>query len=130
LNGPPHGDSIRNPPNLAMLDRLGRGGDHGGYIPTTATAVAPTRVLLVDGHQVRMLGLREQLASTALAIVGQSDFGPFAVRSARETTPDLILVAADQQAASAVATIQALAYPGAPWTVVAIAESHDAELLR
>ncbi len=122
---------MRNPTNLAMLDSLARVREHPGHLPTAATtAAAPTRVLLVDGHQVRLLDLREQLAATALEVVGQSDFGAFAARRARETSPDLVLVAADQQASSAVATIQALAFPGAPWTVVAIAEQHEPELLR
>jgi hypothetical protein len=31
-----------------------------------------TVVLWVDGHQVRLLGLREQLTATALQVVGQS----------------------------------------------------------
>jgi pilus assembly protein CpaE len=122
---------MRNPPYLAMLDRLARGGERPGHLPAAATtAVEPTRVLLVDGHQVRMLGLREQLTATALQVVGQCGFGAFAARRARETSPDLVLVAADQQASSAVMTIQALAFPGAPWTVVAIAEQHEPELLR
>src|SRR5207253_11407641 len=113
-----------------MLDGLARSGE-SGHIPAAATnAVAPTRVLLVDGHQVRLLGLREQLAATALEVVGQSGFGPFATHRARETSPDLVLVAAEQHASSAVATIQALAFPGAPWTVVGIADQHEPELLR
>jgi AmiR/NasT family two-component response regulator len=72
----------------------------------------------VDSHPVRLLALREQLASTDMAIVGQSDFGPVAGLRARQVSPDLILVATDEPAASAVLTIQALAHPGAPWTVV------------
>jgi pilus assembly protein CpaE len=122
---------MRNPPNHGMLEWLDRGGEQYGRLPAAAAgAAALTKVLLVDGQQLRLLGLREQLASTSLEVVGQSNFGPMAVRRARETTPDLILVAADEQASSAVATIQSLAYPGAAWTVVGIAEQHEPELLR
>jgi pilus assembly protein CpaE len=87
-------------------------------------------VLLVDGHKVRLLGLREQLASSSIEVVGQCDFGSQAMRRARETSPDVILVAADREAASAVASIEALAYPGASWTVVAITEQHEPTLMR
>jgi AmiR/NasT family two-component response regulator len=94
------------------------GREQPGHLSAAVTpAAAPTRVLLVDAHQVRLLDLREQLAATALEVVGQSDFGAFAARRARETSPDLVLVAADQQASSAVATIQALPFPGAPQNV-------------
>jgi pilus assembly protein CpaE len=114
-----------------MVGWLERRTERSGPLPAAAAdVVAVTKVLLVDGHQVRLLGLREQLASTSLEVVGQSDFGPFAVRRARETAPDVILVAADEQASSAIATIQALAYPGAPWTVVGVAQRHEPELLR
>jgi len=114
-----------------MVDRRERGGERVGQVPAALAGTGTvSKVLLVDGHQVRLLGLREQLASTSLEVVGQSDFGPLAVRRARETSPDLIVVAADEQASSAVLTIQALAYPGAPWTVVGIAAQHEPELLR
>jgi pilus assembly protein CpaE len=98
--------------------------------PAESAPATPPRTLLVDGDQVRLLSLRRHLDSAHVPVIGHSDFGPPALLRAQETAPDVILVAVDGNATSTLLTVRALAYPGAAWTVVGLAEQLEPELLR
>ncbi len=52
----------------------------------------PTRVLLVDDHDLFRTGLANLLAEQGIAVVGQAANGLDAVRTARELAPDVVVM--------------------------------------
>ena len=61
-------------------------------IMTFAEDVAPIRVLIADDHQMVREGLRSLLESQNFEILGEAKDGEEAIRIARETTPDVVIM--------------------------------------
>jgi pilus assembly protein CpaE len=92
--------------------------------------MTPLKVLLVGQNDESLAPLQAALACEELEISGPSAFGPAARTWANIVKPDLVLVVADEGVARTVATIQALTYGIPEWTVVALAEQFERELVR
>jgi DNA-binding NarL/FixJ family response regulator len=52
----------------------------------------PTRVLLVDDHGIVRMGLRKLLEKQGFAVVADADDGRAAIESAREISPDVVIM--------------------------------------
>src|SRR5712691_2208418 len=88
------------------------------------------KILLVGQSAENLAALRETLVSDELEVVATANLGPAALTWARTVDPDLVVVAADDSVARPVGVIQALTHGDPPWTVVAIAERFEPELVR
>jgi pilus assembly protein CpaE len=88
------------------------------------------KVLLVGHSDERLAPLQAALTSEELEIVATSILGPAALTWARIVKPDLVVVVADDGLARPVSTIQALAHGDPAWTIVALAEQFETDLVR
>lgn len=88
------------------------------------------KVLLVGQNDESLAPLHAALTSEHLEIAGTATLGPAAVTWANIVKPDLVVVVADESLARPVATIQMLAHGDPTWTVVAMAEDFERELVR
>jgi pilus assembly protein CpaE len=88
------------------------------------------KVLLVGQNDESLAPLHRALTSDELEIAGTSALGPAALTWARIVNPDLVVVVADDGVARPVSTIQTLAHSNPEWTIVAVAEKFEPELVR
>jgi pilus assembly protein CpaE len=88
------------------------------------------KVLLVGHNEESLAPLQVALTSEDLEIVATSILGPAALTWARIVKPDLVIVVADEGLARPVSTIQSLAYGDPEWTIVALVEQFEPELVR
>src|SRR5690349_6085890 len=88
------------------------------------------KVLLVGQNNDSLSALQQSLTSDGLEIAGRSPFGPAARTWATVVNPDLVVVVAEDGLARPVSTIQALAYGNPDWTIVAVADEFEPELVR
>jgi pilus assembly protein CpaE len=88
------------------------------------------KVLLVGQSDEQLAALHTLLAGDNIEISAKSPFGPAAVTWAKIVNPDLVVVAANEGLARPVSTIQALAYGDPAWTIVALVEQFEPEVVR
>ena len=88
------------------------------------------KVLLVGHNDESLAPVRNALTSDELEIAGTATLGPAALTWAKIVEPDVVLVVAEESLARPVATIQALAHGDPEWTVVAMADQFERELVR
>jgi pilus assembly protein CpaE len=91
---------------------------------------SPLKILLVGQNDDGLALVKEILVSDDLEVAATAGLGPAAVTWARNIEPDVVVVVADDSVARPVAVIQALAHGDPGWTVVAMAESFERELVR
>src|ERR671936_338956 len=89
-----------------------------------------TRVLLVGQHPESLAALRRTCDSQPLEVIGEAGFGPAALTWARASNPAIIAVVAEEPLARPLATLQVLTQGIPPWTVVAVVDRFELELVR
>jgi pilus assembly protein CpaE len=88
------------------------------------------KILLVGHNDETLAPLQAALTSEELEIVATSILGPAALTWARIVKPDLVVVVANDGLARPVSTIQVLAHGDPAWTIVALAEQFETDLVR
>jgi pilus assembly protein CpaE len=88
------------------------------------------KVLLVGQNDETLAALQPLLSSENLEIAARSTFGPAALTWAKISKPDLVVVVADDGLARPVSTIQTLARGNPEWTIVALADHFEPEVVR
>ncbi len=88
------------------------------------------KVLLIAQSEDRFAALHALLTADNIDIAAKSLYGPAALTWAKIVEPDMVVVVADEGLARPVSTIQALAYGDPDWTIVALVEQFEPELVR
>jgi pilus assembly protein CpaE len=88
------------------------------------------KVLLVGQNDESLAPIGEALASDEFEIAATATLGPAALTWAKIVQPDLVIVVADESLARPVGVIQALTHGNPAWTVVALADQFERELVR
>jgi pilus assembly protein CpaE len=88
------------------------------------------KLLLVGQNDESLATLEPLLTSDAVEVTARSMFGPAALTWANIIKPDVVIVVVEDGLARPVSTIQTLAYGNPEWTIVALADHFEPELVR
>jgi pilus assembly protein CpaE len=88
------------------------------------------KLLLVGQSDRELSALRDALGSDDLEITALTGLGPAALTWARTAEPDVAMVITNGSLARPMGVIKALAQGDAPWTVVALADHFEREVVR